>query len=650
MTVHTGYTVKQERAQGKHLLSPPLPRLTQSFEQNGEAKYEVIVVGGGPAGMMLTLLLARYGLDETSLLCIDNNESGQSSGHADAFQPRTLEVLKSLGLADDIINAGYQLWETAVWDPSPTQKNVIEHTAVNPLISTAARYPFNLALHLSKIEPFIENDLLRYHKQGIQRGARLSDVKISDDPGFPVEAIIEDKGQRRTVRSKYLVGADGAHSSVRRCMELQLEGDSLGYIWGVIDLIVETDFPDIRRPSFIHSSTGSVLVIPREQVESGEYLTRLYVQTPEKVNTWDTQETTKAKRNGFTLENILQYAAAAFRPFKISPKPHGGVYWWAVYEISQRMLSHFTVADSAGTPRVFFVGDACHVHSPMAGQGMNVSMMDSYNLAWKLMYSINGLTPKASSKSLLDSYHTERYPIAKQLMQFDRVTALMASGKVTAARDSNGNTLTSEDFIDNFKEGSAFMSGCGIEYQESIAVQITADNNNPISGTDYASGILRPGRRLLNVKLRREADGSPRDLHDSFQSSGRFRILVLASSDLLDPQGTSSQTLKYLTESLLPSYAPSTIEMVAVHPGLPSRLNLNALPSRVKQYCEMSFYDGSKIDDAYQIFGVDNKRGVLAVVRPDGYVGVVAELGDVGRIDDYLQKCVQRLPLLGVMV
>lgn len=254
------------------------------------------------------------------------------------------------------------MWETAVWDPSPTQENFIEHTAVNPLISTAARYPFNLALHLSKIEPFIENDLLRYHNEGIHRGTRLSNVTISDDPDFPVEAIIEAKGKCRTVRSKYLVGADGAHSNVRRCMELQLEGNSLGYIWGVIDLIVETDFPDIRRASFIHSSTGSVLIIPREQIESGEYLTRLYVQTPEKVNAWDTQETTKAKRNRFTLDDILQYAASAFRPFTINPKPNRGVYWWAVYEISQRMLSQFTVADSAGTPRVFFVGDGnpCH--------------------------------------------------------------------------------------------------------------------------------------------------------------------------------------------------------------------------------------------------------------------------------------------------
>ena len=151
----------------------------------------------------------------------------------------------------------------------------------------------------------------------------------------------------------------------------------------------------------------------------------------------------------------------------------------------------------------------------MAGQGMNVSMMDSYNLAWKLIYSINGLIPKASSKSLLDSYHTERHPVAQHLMQFDRVTALMASGKVTGARDPNSNTLASEDFINNFKEGSAFMSGCGIEYPASIVVQITAGNKNPINGTDYDSGILHAGRRLPNAKLRREADGSPRDLHDS---------------------------------------------------------------------------------------------------------------------------------------
>ena len=81
-----------------------------------------------------------------------------------------------------------------------------------------------------------------------------------------------------------------------------------------------------------------------------------------------------------------------------------------------------------------------------------------------------------------------------------------------------------------------------------------------------------------------------------------------------------------------------------MHPGLPSRFNFNALPSRVKQYSEMSFFDGSKIDDAYKMFGVDIKRGALAVVRPDGYVGIIGRLEDVGRIDTYLQMCVQRLP------
>lgn len=146
---------------------------------------------------------------------------------------------------------------------------------------------------------------------------------------------------------------------------------------------------------------------------------------------------------------------------------------------------------------------------------MNVSMMDSYNLAWKLAYSIHGLTPASAAgrpDPLLDTYHTERHTIAQQLIAFDRDFSSMFSGKIGAPENGVGG-LTHEQFLEVFSKGNGFTSGCGIEYPENIMVQQSSEKG-PIHGTDYLSGLLRPGRRLLNVKAKRHSDGYRRDLQD----------------------------------------------------------------------------------------------------------------------------------------
>lgn len=155
---------------------------------------------------------------------------------------------------------------------------------------------------------------------------------------------------------------------------------------------------------------------------------------------------------------------------------------------------------------------------------MNVSMMDSYNLSWKLAYFINGLTP-ASADSLpdpiLDTYHEERHTVAKQLIEFDKAFSSMFSGKIGAGEDEIGgdaNGLSHEKFLEVFNTGNGFTSGCGIEYPENSLVEKDYPKN-PVQSKDYLSGILRPGRRLLNVKVKRHADGCPRDLQDGRRSS-----------------------------------------------------------------------------------------------------------------------------------
>ncbi|OAX82071.1 hypothetical protein ACJ72_03584 [Emergomyces africanus] len=674
MTVLSDFSASSRDLRVLPLFAAPLPRLSPTFEPQIHAqsevendrveKYEVVISGAGPAGLMLELLLARYGLSDSSLLCLDSKPSSLKSGQADGLQPRTLEVLKSLGLADEILTEGCQMWQVAFWNPTADPELVakgrlIERTSIVPDITVPARFPHEITIHQGRIERILEDNLRKYSKRGVQRSSKLVDVKIDEegDPDFPVIAQIDVAGIRRTIRTKYLVGADGARSTVRNCMGLRMEGDWTDHVWGVVDFVADTDFPDIRRRTAIHSPVGSVMIIPRERIANGDYLTRLYVQVQEDVKPEDGDSNggnsngiaanAKARRNKVTLESIFKQVQSVLQPYYIKPKYDEAVDWWTAYQIGQRVADKFIVKDSKGKQRVFIVGDACHTHSPKAGQGMNVSMMDSYNIGWKLAYSINGLTPASANNlpdPILDTYHKERHTIAQQLIEFDKDFSSMFSGKIGTGEGENGNGvngLSHEQFLEVFNTGNGFTSGCGIEYPENELVEKDY-GRSPVQSTDYLSGILRPGRRLLNVRVKRHADGCPRDLQDDFPSTARFRIFLMTSNDLLSPTGRSATAIRSIASTLLIGTFPAyTLELVAIHPELKPDFLWDEVPTELKEHAEMRFYDGSALQDVYATYGVPVDQGVIVVVRPDGYVGVLAALDDVQRIEKYLRGCLR---------
>jgi phenol 2-monooxygenase len=329
------------------------------------------------------VLLARYGLTDASLLCIDAKPTALKSGQADGLQPRTLEVLKSLGLSEEILTEGCQMWEVAFWNPAETLKGSgvatgetrsIERTSIVPDVAVPARFPHEVTIHQGRIERILEDDLRRYSARGVQRSSRLIKVAIDEegDSEFPIVVEIQGPEGVRTVRTKHLVGADGAHSIVRRSMDLKMEGETSDFIWGVVDFVAETDFPDIRRRCAIHSDKGSVMVIPRERIATGEYLTRLYVHVQEEVNPdediakaegvkGEKKSDSKARREKITMESIFAQAAEVFKPYKIRPRRPDAVDWWAAYQIGQRVSEQFTHKDSKGVNRVFIIGDGTWV-------------------------------------------------------------------------------------------------------------------------------------------------------------------------------------------------------------------------------------------------------------------------------------------------
>lgn len=299
---------------------------------------------------------------------------------------------------------------------------------------------------------------------------------------------------------------------------------------------------------------------------------------------------------------------------------------------------------------------------------MNVSMMDSFNLAWKLVHTIHGLTPRSTSSntnssplSLLSTYSHERLTIARQLIAFDTEFSSMFSGAIGPSSDSVAN-LTHEQFLKVFSDGNGFTSGCGIEYPTGMLVEGSSQVGDFAikADGDYLNGCLKQGRRLLDVRVRRFADANVRHLQDGelylpifqhlrklivpsdFLSTGQYRILVLSSTDILSKSGESATALDHICQSIIPSFPESTIELVVVHPFKEQRFEWTDVPDGIKRLAEMKFHGVGAGDEVYETYGIKQHKGVVVVVRPDGYVGLVTSLQRVKEVDEYLGRCLVR--------
>src|SRR5690606_23390820 len=219
----------------------------------------------------------------------------------------------------------------------------------------------------------------------------------------------------KEVRARYVVGCDGARSTVRAKLGRALRGDSANQAWGVMDVLAVTTFPDIRLKCLIQSANeGNISVIPRE----GCYLVRIYVEMDK------LRSDERVSSRNITVDDLIGATQRIMRPYSFEVKE---VAWWSVYDIGQRLCDKFddVPEEEVGSrlPSVFIAGDACHTHSPKAGQGMNVSMQDAFNLGWKLAAVLRG----QASPELLHTYSAERQSIARELIDFDREWAALIS-------------------------------------------------------------------------------------------------------------------------------------------------------------------------------------------------------------------------------
>jgi len=216
------------------------------------------------------------------------------------------------------------------------------------LVEDPDAYPITITLrHLTEEEATPKQTATSANGAAIEDGLFRSNMTADDTEDMIRKAELNNKANTvEVVKAKYVLGADGAHSWVRSQLGFKLEGESTDYIWGVLDIIPITDFPDIRMRCAIHSAnSGSVMVIPRENK-----LVRLYIQ----LTTTNAEGGQKFDRSKITPEFILASAQKIMAPYKIT---YRYCDWWTAYQIGQRVGTNFSARE-----RIFLAGDAVHTH------------------------------------------------------------------------------------------------------------------------------------------------------------------------------------------------------------------------------------------------------------------------------------------------
>ncbi|KIV91191.1 hypothetical protein PV10_05755 [Exophiala mesophila] len=575
---------------------------------------DVLICGSGSAGLAAATWLAICGIKSVKIL--ERRSGPMTMGQADGVQCRTVEIFESFGLAEDLLREAYHVLEVAFW--SSDGKGGLRRTSRTADTQPGLSHQPHVILNQARINALLLDHMKKNGGEEVEYGYTVKHVEVDptlvDDPSaYAVTVLAEKDGTEETFKAKYVLGCDGAHSAVRRSLGYQMVGDTTDAVWGVMDIYPRTNFPDIRRKATIHSDSGSILIIPRE----GGSLVRFYIEFPAGTDV-------KAVK----LQDLHDKARQIFSPFTME---YADTYWWSCYCIGQRLADHFTKDN-----RVFLTGDAFHTHSPKAGQGMNVSLQDGYNLGWKL----STVLKRRATPDLLKTYQTERGKTAADLIDFDRYFTKLFSSK---------QRTTPDEFSKGFIKSGRYTAGLTSKYEDSVLT------SNTSSKQELASEIV-VGMRFPNAQVVRFCDAKAVPLVQALKSDGRWRVVCFPG------QIESSSTLPRLQKIAEYMESPtgpvrkytasgadsdSTIEPIVVLKGDHTELEQEKIPRYFwpvtgqwqmrdlhKVYIdEMSYNSGD--GKAYETFKIDPEQGAIVIVRPDQYVSKVLSIDDIEGVGQF---------------
>lgn len=587
---------------------------------------DVLIVGCGPTGLTLAAQLAAF--PEISVCIVDVKPGPLELGQADGIACRTMEMFRAFGFVERVMKEAYWVNETVFWKPDEEHPGEIRRSSrIQDVEEGLSEFP-HVILNQARVHDFFLETMRNSPSALAPHYSRsLDGLEIPADADQPAVATFARadagrEGEIETVSARFVVGCDGARSATRRLMGRTLDGDAANQAWGVMDVLAVTDFPDIRFKAIVHSNNeGNLLIIPRE----GGYLVRFYIEL-DKLG-----EDERVRGRNITIEQLIAAGQRILAPYTLDVEE---VAWWSIYEIGQRLCDKYDDVDANTedrTPRVFIAGDACHTHSPKAGQGMNVSMRDAFNLGWKLASVLRG----QSHPEILRSYSSERHGVAKELIDFDREFAAMFSAKPKTSQE-DGDGVDPAEFQRYFQLQGRFTAGVATMYVPSLLT-------GPQSHQHLATGF-EIGTRFHSAPVLRAHDARPLHLGHVVDADGRWRLFAFADAEGITPDSELSKLCAFLADdprSPILRYTPSGVDVDAVldvraivqcsHEHIVSSV-LPAILRPTKGDLGLVDYEKVFVPDVkagqniFESRGVAKDAGAMVLVRPDQHVAHVLPL------------------------
>jgi 2-polyprenyl-6-methoxyphenol hydroxylase-like FAD-dependent oxidoreductase len=442
------------------------------------ADPKVLIVGAGPTGMTAAIELKRMGME---VRIIDKCDHMARYSQALVVQARTLEQLQRYGLAQEAIAHGRTLREAKFYSEG---KQIVHVT----LDGVESRYPYALFIPQSETEKLLNGCM---ESLGVRTGRGVELVELKQDPELRVVVRHAD-GRMEEIEPRWLIGCDGAHSTVREKTGVAFEGGGVALSFFLGDC--EVDGPDaVQDELSIHVHRGDLVFMGR----LNDRLVRVIVALHEEQGT--------AEKRDLTVEDFQRAVDRIGVNVKIR-----SAEWMTPFRVSDRQAKHYRIGN------VFLAGDASHIHSPVGGQGMNTGIQDAANLAWKL-----AAVERGASDLVLDSYEQERGEVGKALLRFTErglKLATVSNPILEKMRDTLAPIISLLPPVQRNAVG--FISETAIEYRSSSIVH------------DYGGdGHLRAGDRLADVRLRNRV-GQSTLLGDWTTSRHRVIGLNLDMDDL----------------------------------------------------------------------------------------------------------------------
>jgi 2-polyprenyl-6-methoxyphenol hydroxylase-like FAD-dependent oxidoreductase len=534
------------------------------------ADTDVLIVGAGPVGLMLACELRRR---QVACRLIDKYAEYPPTSRANGLLPRALEVLDSLGIADEIVAAGYQVTGGRI------MRDGKELARIERVFSAENATSTGVSVNQAVVEAVLRDKLAELGGE-VERQHELLGLEDSST-GVVADVADAATGATERITAKWLVGCDGAHSVVRKLIGLTFEGKEYPDQFVQADVHLSAGLPEGMASVYLNDE-GLLVAIPfREQG-----LWRLLAEGRPDADGHVPQASVEL------FENML-----VSRAHNTTTKIVDAV-WLSNFAVHHRIVDHYRRG------HVFVAGDAAHVHSPVGGQGMNTGIQDAYNLGWKLALVINGHAPA----DLLNTYETERLPVGRDVLRQTDVNHRVRLASVPGGKflvDHVAIPLLQITPIRNFLI-SVFMkrsSQLSVNYQRS---PLSPDRGLPGKGP-------RAGDRAPDGQLGDSA-GAPTSLFDLFRTP-QFRLLVF--------QGYRCPVdARQLTD---------TAEQIAAA-GSGLILPIVIAGNEVGSADIAALHDPKHF--THKVYGAEG--ACLYLVRPDGYVGFRSSLADLPALLEYL--------------